>query len=229
MRIAGLQRVSLIDYPDRIAATIFIAGCNLDCGYCHNRWMLREAETPEAISASDLVAWLRTRVDLLDGVCLTGGEPTLHEEIAELTRTIKRLGFAVKLDTNGTNPRMLQSLMAERTIDFVAMDIKAPMERYAATVRAQVAADDLLLSIEVILGSGLAHEFRTTFVDSLLSAEDVLETAKLVRGCQRHVLQPFRVGKVLEGGFGNGGAPDRTCLAAIARIAAHAGFAVVIR
>jgi pyruvate formate lyase activating enzyme len=139
------------------------------------------------------------------------------------------MGFAVKLDTNGTNPRMLQRLVADRIVDYVAMDIKAPVALYASTVRAPVAEADLLLSIELLRRSGLAHEFRTTVVESLLSIEDVLEIAKLVEGCQRLVLQSFHQGKVLEAGFRAGDSSHRARVAEIAGIVARAGYAVEVR
>ena len=139
VKIAGLQKVSLLDFPGRIAATIFLAGCNLNCGYCHNRWMLRAEEVVEALSLEDCLRWLGTRRGRLDGVCISGGEPTLGANLPAFLRAIKQLGFATKLDTNGTLPERLQALLVEGTVDYVALDLKAPLdERYG-----QVAGRDV--------------------------------------------------------------------------------------
>ena len=196
MRIAGLQKVSLIDYPERIAATVFLAGCNLDCGYCHNRWMLREAETPEALSASALMDWLAGRVGLLDGVCLTGGEPTLHGELADLLHAVKELGFAVKLDTNGTRPATMRALLDEGLLNYVAMDIKAPLnERYAAVAGVNVDLAGVRESMSLLRTEAPAFEFRTT-VGPEVTESDLFDMAALFRDgapwvLQAHSLTPY--------------------------------------
>jgi pyruvate formate lyase activating enzyme len=163
MKIAGLQRVTLLDFPERVAASVFLAGCNLDCGYCHNRWMLDEWAVQEAISTEDLLAWLATRRGRLDGVCISGGEPTLHGELGELLSAIQALGYVVKLDTNGLLPERLAALLAAGWVDYVAMDVKAPLDgRYAQVVGRPVDVGRLRSSMELLRQSGVPFEFRTT-------------------------------------------------------------------
>lgn len=192
MKIAGLQRVSLIDYPDRIAATVFLAGCNLDCGFCHNRWMLSAAQVSEAISVSELLTWLRGRVGLLDGVCISGGEPTINEELARLAHEIKALGFALKLDTNGTRPGALADLIDQELLDYVAMDIKAPLDaRYRALVGRNVSPAIIAESMTMLRSSGVAYEFRTTVAPGL-DRQALVDIAALLEPGERWYLQVYR-------------------------------------
>ena len=168
MKIAGLQKVSLIDYPERIAASVFVAGCNLDCWYCHNRWMIDEDHVAEAISRRDLLEWLETRSGLLGGVCVSGGEPLNHEETPDLLGEIKSLGFDVKVDTNGTRPAMLERVLATGLVDYVAMDIKAPLDsRYAKLAGRQVDIKSLSDSMALLRSSCVDYEFRTTVAPPL--------------------------------------------------------------
>lgn len=166
MKIAGLQKVSLLDYPGRIAASVFLAGCNLDCGYCHNRWMIDAARVREAIAVEALLDWLAGRVGLLDGVCVSGGEPTLQADLPELLRGIRALGFLTKLDTNGTRPEVLARLLDAGLVDYVAMDIKAPLdERYTAVTGRECDLAALRASMALLRGwdpGGQRYEFRTT-------------------------------------------------------------------
>lgn len=229
MVIGGLQKFSLSDFPGCISAIIFTRGCVFRCPYCHNPELVDPSRYQSTIPVPAVLDFLQTRRGQLQGVVVTGGEPTIHRDLPGFLAEIKGMGFAIKLDTNGTNPRMLQRLAAERLVDYVAMDIKAPLGLYASTVRAPVAEADLLLSIDLLRRTGLAHEFRTTVVESLLSVEDVLEIARLVEGCRRLVLQSFHQGKVLEAGFGAGESPHRARVAEIARIVARAGYAVEVR
>ncbi len=201
MRIAGLQKVSLLDYPERLAATVFLAGCNLDCGYCHNRWMIREAAAPEALAVPELLAWLRSRAGLLDGVCLSGGEPTLSAELPALAREIKALGFLLKLDTNGTRPEALCALLEERLLDYVALDLKAPLdERYHAVVGVRVNLDDITASLALLRALAPAYELRTT-AGPRLSLADLEAIAWMVQPGEAWFLQPFLAAEgVLERG-----------------------------
>ncbi|NLT74693.1 MAG: anaerobic ribonucleoside-triphosphate reductase activating protein [Chloroflexi bacterium] len=191
MKIAGLQRVTLIDFPDRIAATVFIAGCNLDCGFCHNRWMLDEREVDESMTLSDLYAWLRTRVGKLDGICITGGEPLMAEGLADLCREIKSLGLEVKLDTNGLFPARLASLMAEGLLDYVAMDVKAPLDkRYSQACGVEVDLGVLERTMALLRVGQVPWEFRTT-VHPFLERASLLGIARALQPTDAWVLQPF--------------------------------------
>jgi pyruvate formate lyase activating enzyme len=201
MKIVGLQKVSLLDYPEHIAATVFLGGCNLDCGYCHNRWMLDEAAVAAILSVEELLAWLATRVGKLDGVCLSGGEPTLHPELPDLARRIKALGFDLKLDTNGILSQRLAVLLDEGLLDYVAMDLKAPLTAadYTRVTRRRIDPKILRRSMALLRGSGVAYEFRTTVCPGI--DEDDLRTiaAELLPG-ERWFLQPFVAAETVEEG-----------------------------
>ncbi|MFH1086190.1 MAG: anaerobic ribonucleoside-triphosphate reductase activating protein, partial [Chloroflexota bacterium] len=191
LKIAGLQRVTLLDYPDRIAATVFLAGCNLDCPYCHNRWMIRAEAVQPALSMEELLAWLATRVGRLDGVCVSGGEPTLNADLDDLLRAIKGLGFAVKLDTNGILPRRLDALLDQCLVDYVAMDIKAPLdERYSAVAGVPVEVGRLRESMRLVRQLAPDYEFRTT-VGPQLDAQALEEIARALDGHDPWFLQPY--------------------------------------
>ena len=192
MKIAGLQKVTLIDFPDRVAASVFLAGCNLDCGYCHNRWMIREARVEEAISREELLAWLGTRVGLLDGVCVSGGEPTIHRDIQDLLAGIRALGFAVKLDTNGTRPEVLDRLLADQLVDYVAMDIKAPLDAasYRRAAGVAVAIEDIRNSMRLLREKAPEYEFRTT-VEPALDQDALARIASEMLPEDQWYLQPF--------------------------------------
>ncbi len=181
-----------------ISAIVFTRGCGFRCPYCHNPELVDPSRFDKEFPLSEVREFLHSRREQLQGVVVTGGEPTLHDDLPSFLRELKDMGFAVKLDTNGTNPLMLQQVVAEGLVDFIAMDIKAPLALYEQTVKARVKAPDILRSIGLILASGLPHEFRTTCVDSLLSADDILSIAELLKGCDRYVLQSFHGGSMLD-------------------------------
>ncbi|MHB0856349.1 MAG: anaerobic ribonucleoside-triphosphate reductase activating protein [Anaerolineae bacterium] len=199
MKIAGLQRVSLIDYPGRIAATLFVAGCNLNCGYCHNRWMIDAGRVVEAITVADLLAWLEKRQGLLDAVCISGGEPTLQPDLVPLMRAIKALGFMVKLDTNGTQPERLAEILGAGLADYVAMDLKAPLDtRYQTVAGCRVDLKAIRDSLAVLRGWGGAYELRTTVYPGL-DEEGLRDLAMEVQPDERWVLQRYRPVEGVEG------------------------------
>jgi len=191
VKVAGLQRVTLIDFPGKVAASIFLAGCNLACGYCHNHWMIDAAGVTEAISVTDLLAWLETRRGLLDGVCISGGEPTLDPELPDLIRAIRAMGYLVKLDTNGTFPRRLEALLGERLVDYVAMDVKAPLDdRYASMAGVAISPEPVRQSMAALAAWGGAYELRTTVGPGLDEAALLDMAAELV-DAPRWILQVF--------------------------------------
>jgi pyruvate formate lyase activating enzyme len=200
--IGGIQKSSLIDYPEKISAIVFTQGCNFRCPYCHNpELLLIKCET--VFTVSHFVDFLKTRIGKLDGVVITGGEPTLHKDLPEFIKQIKELGFCVKLDTNGTNPEMLQSLLGKRLIDYVAMDIKAPIEKYSEVVCTKVNTDNILKSIEILMNSNINYEFRTTVVKSQLAVSDFEEIGKMISGAKKYYLQRFLPTKTLNKTFLN--------------------------
>ena len=163
MQIAGLQKLTLLDFPGRIACTVFLPGCNLRCPFCHNASLvLPQQDSPPPMTADELLAFLQKRRGRLQGVCITGGEPTLHPDLPDLLRQIHLLGFEVKLDTNGTNPQMLRTILADGLADYVAMDIKNSPARYTETCGGVDKLDQARESAPLLLESGIDDETRTT-------------------------------------------------------------------
>lgn len=197
--IGGLQKSSLIDYPEKISAIIFTQGCNFRCPYCHNP----ELVNGKGETANEIFEFLTSRIGKLDGVVITGGEPTLHKDLPNFIRQIKDMGFAVKLDTNGTNPLMLEKLIQEKLIDYVAMDIKAPIHKYFEVTCTKVNTDNILKSIEILKNSDIDYEFRTTVVKSQLTLDDFEKISELIKGAKKYYLQKFVPSKTLDETFMN--------------------------
>lgn len=195
MRIANLQKTSFIDYPGKLAAIVFTQGCNFRCPYCHNPELVDPAQWRDVIALDAVLDFLERRRGKLEAVVITGGEPTLQKGLAEFVAAVKQLGFLVKLDTNGTAPDLLASLIDRRLLDYVAMDIKAPLDRYGLVTRCGVDLAAVAASIDLLLGGDVAYEFRTTLVEELLSVDDVLAIAQRIRGARLYALQNFRPSK----------------------------------
>jgi len=189
MNIGGIQKTSLIDYPGSVSCVLFLTGCNFNCPYCHNPDLVRGKNGQPAVDKGQLMEFLSKRRGLLDGVVLTGGEPTLQSDLPDLCRTLKSMGFSVKLDTNGSRPAMVKSLMAEQLIDFVAMDIKTDPGRYAPHLCRACSPSDIVESVQAILTSSLPHEFRTTCVLPFVDQAAIDVMAELIHGAARHALQ----------------------------------------
>lgn len=196
--ISGLVKTSLLDYPGYVCATIFLSGCNFRCPYCHNRDLVIGSSRLSRIPPVEVLTFLQKRRTVLDGVCITGGEPTLTPNLPVLIRAVKELGLRVKLDTNGTKPDVLERLLADGLLDYVAMDIKAPREKYEKVSRAEVKLADLQVSIELLGESGIEHEFRTTVVPELLTERDLLEIGEWLQGSPAYVIQQFRPENTLD-------------------------------
>jgi len=200
--IGGFQKSSLIDYPEKISAIIFTQGCNFRCPYCHNPELIEDI-AGSSMDESAILDFLKSRIGKLDAVVITGGEPTLHKDLPEFIRQIKDLGFLVKLDTNGTNPEMLQNLIDEKLVDYVAMDIKAPIEKYSEVVCTKVDTEKVSKSVEILKESDTEHEFRTTVVKSQLSVNDFEKIGELINGSDKYYLQKFVPSKTLNRFFIN--------------------------
>jgi pyruvate formate lyase activating enzyme len=201
MKIGGLQKVSLIDYPDAICAVVFLQGCNFKCSYCHNPELVEPKLFSSCIDEKQVLKFLAERVGKLDAVCVTGGEPTIQEDLILFVKKIRKLGFAVKLDSNGSQPDIIKTLLDEKLIDFIALDIKAPLAKYENITKVPVNPQSIQESINIILKSKIPHEFRTTVVKSQLTAKDILEIVKLICGAKRYVLQRFIPTKTLDKKF----------------------------
>lgn len=202
MTVNGLQRLTLLDFPGRLAATVFLAGCNFRCPFCHNASLVTHIDG-DVMGEDELLSFLESRRGKLSGVCITGGEPTMRPDLPDLISKIKALGFAVKLDTNGTNPEMLKSLISSGLVDYVAMDIKNCKERYAETA----GIDDLDLakiceSVDLLLSGAVEYELRTTVVRQLHTADDMIAIAKWIKGARAYYLQTFKdSGDLIKPGF----------------------------
>lgn len=193
MDIAGLQKNTLLDYPGKIACTVFLAGCNLRCPFCHNpSLVLPSRAEPPAMEESELLAFLKKRRGLLEGVCITGGEPTLHRDLPQLIGKITALGYPVKLDTNGTNPKMLGQLLEAGLLSYVAMDIKNAPEAYAETCGGADVLESVEESVKILRNSGIPYEFRTTVVKPLHSAETMKALGQWLSGEEPYFIQNFR-------------------------------------
>lgn len=191
MIILGLDKLSLVDYPQKTSAVIFTGGCNFKCPFCHNAGIVygREMQIPE----QEVFDYLLKRKGLLDAVCISGGEPTLHSDLTELIDKIKSLGFLVKLDTNGTNPEMLESLIADGKLDYVAMDIKNGIEDYSKITgcNSEKLISDVKQSVEILLKNEVSYEFRTTLVNEFHTEKSIEEMGKLINGAEKIYLQKF--------------------------------------
>ena len=191
MKIGGLQKVSLIDYPGLICAIVFLQGCNFKCSYCHNPELVNPKLFQPCIKENDVLEFLNARRGKLDAVTITGGEPTIQDDLAPFIKQIRKMGFAVKLDTNGSQPQVIKALLDEGLLDFIAMDIKGPLEKYIDIAGVTVAGEKIKESIKRILKAKIPHEFRTTIVQSQLTQKDILQIASMIGGARKYALQKF--------------------------------------
>ncbi|MEK7100881.1 MAG: anaerobic ribonucleoside-triphosphate reductase activating protein [Patescibacteria group bacterium] len=200
MIFGGLEKCTLVDYPGKVACMVYTIGCNFRCPYCHNPELVDET-VEVTYNEATILDFIDTRQRLLDGVVITGGEPTMHEELPVFMRRIKDKDFLVKLDTNGTNPKMLQQVVNEGLVDYIAMDIKSPLETYSQTIARPVDVESIRESIRILLSSPVPYEFRTTVVKSLLSPEDLKRIGEAIRGAKNYYLQKFVPTKILNPQF----------------------------
>lgn len=201
MKIGGLQGMSLIDYPKELSAIIFTAGCNFRCSYCHNPELV--SGNTDVIKPDIIFDFLKSRIGKLSAITITGGEPTLHSDLPVFIKEIKNMGYKVKLDTNGTNPDMLKQIINDKIIDYVAMDVKAPADKYKTVVGVDVNITNITRSINIIKESGIDYEFRTTIVKSQLTKDDIFAIAEMIKGARLYYLQRFRPSKTLNPSFMN--------------------------
>lgn len=194
MLICGLQKTTLLDFPGHVAATIFTGGCNFRCPFCHNGNLLSADRIfPEQILSEDeIFSFLAKRKNLLDGVCLTGGEPTLQPDLPDFIRRIKSLGFLVKLDTNGSRPDILRYLLEKRLPDYIAMDIKSSPTGYSHAAGAAISFADISESVRLLQNAAIPYEFRTTVVRELHREQDFREIGIWLAGSRAYFLQAYR-------------------------------------
>ena len=202
MQIKGLQKLTLLDFPTRLAATVFLGGCNMRCPFCHNAALVVR-DGGENITEEGLFSFLESRRGKLSGVCITGGEPTLYGELPDFIRRIRALGYAVKLDTNGTNPDMLLSLIEEGLVDYVAMDIKSSIEGYPTACGVpDIDVSKIQRSVQILLSGAVDYEFRTTVVRELHTLLEMENIGKWIAGAKGYFLQDFKdSGDLISDGF----------------------------
>ncbi|WP_026477123.1 anaerobic ribonucleoside-triphosphate reductase activating protein [Alkaliphilus transvaalensis] len=198
MNILGIEKSSFIDYPNRISTVVFTGGCNFSCPFCHNGHLLKEKEKP--FDTEEVLNYIKKRKKFIDAVCVTGGEPTLQKNLKGFLKSLKEEGFWVKLDTNGTKPKLLKELIEEKLVDYIAMDLKAPLHDYSKVAMIPVDITAIKESINLIKNSGLDYEFRTTVCEELLKPEDLLNLAEEIKGAKKFYLQNFRDGDTVLGG-----------------------------
>lgn len=199
MLIGGFQKTSFIDYPKKIAAIVFTQGCNFRCHYCHNPELVTGIE--KIADEGAILKFLDNRRGKLDGIVVTGGEPCIHKDLPDFLAKIKDKGFAVKLDTNGSVYNMLEDIVMKKLVDYVAMDIKAPLSKYKKVTDRDINIDEIQNSIELIKSCNIDYEFRTTVTEALLSVEDFEEIGAVVEGSKKYFIQNFVYSKILDETF----------------------------
>ncbi len=191
MNIGGIQKLTLLDYPGKVACTLFTVGCNLRCPFCHNAALVTHPQDAGYVTDDELFSFLEKRVGILDGICVTGGEPTLQKDLPEFLAKLKNFGYCVKLDTNGTNPTLLKSLVDDSLVDYVAVDIKNSPEKYAVTSGNIDLIDKIKESVSLLLSNNVDYEFRTTVVKDFHDVNDFEAIGKWISGAKRYFLQGF--------------------------------------
>lgn len=199
IEIGGLQKTTLIDYPGRLAATVFLIGCNFRCPFCYSAELVLpdKIKKQPRVSQKEFFSFLRERKGLLEAITVCGGEPSLNKDLPVFIRKIKKLGYLVKLDTNGSNPGMLKRIIKEKLVDYVAMDIKATKENYGKVVGKSVNVGDIEKSIEILKQNKVDYEFRTTIVPTIHSKEDIIKIVKWISPTKKYYLQSFRAEKTI--------------------------------
>lgn len=226
MKIYGLQKMTLLDYPGHLACTVFLGDCNMRCPFCHN-YELATKQIQPAMTQAYLMDFLKGRKGRLDGVAITGGEPCINNDLPTLLREIKTLGYKIKLDTNGTNPNMLRRLIDWNMVDYVAMDVKNSPEKYPITTGVSGFITPVRNSIDLLIHSGIDYEFRTTVVNELHTEEDFKAIGAIIHGAKRYALQVFTDRDTVP--YGNFHAPGKETLMKYRDIVADHVGEVIIR
>jgi len=203
MQIGGLQKLTLIDFPGRISTTVFLTGCNFRCPFCYSSELVlpEKIKNQPKISEKEFFKFLKERKKLIEGVVLCGGEPTTSKRLIPLIKKIKKMGFSVKLDTNGSDPALLKKLIDKKLIDYVAMDIKAPKEKYSEVAGTKVDVKKIQKSIDILKEGKIDYEFRTTVVPTIHTKEDILKIARWISPAKKYFLQNFRPEKTIDPKF----------------------------
>ncbi len=198
MNIGGLQKVSLIDYPEKICAVLFTQGCNFRCPFCHNPELVDPALYHDCIPEEEIFSFLEKRRGILDAISISGGEPTIQPDLFDFIERVKSMNYLVKIDTNGSLPEVLKKLIDRGLVDYIAMDVKAPLKRYPEITKSNIKPSRIKQSIKMIMDSGIEYEFRTTVVKSLLNKNDLRKIVGTIKDARRYVLQKFVPSKSLD-------------------------------
>jgi pyruvate formate lyase activating enzyme len=202
LRFGGLQKNSYIDFPGKMSCVVFASGCNFDCPYCHNPELV--SGTKNRIAESDIIEYLKQRTGWLDGVVISGGEPTLQAELPIFCEKVKSMGYPIKLDTNGSRPEMIIRLLKDGLVDYIAMDIKTDPRMYVPLIAARCNAEDILSSIDIILEGKAPYEFKTTCIKPIIGVNTMDRITQLISGASLYAIQRFVHGDVLHPEFFNG-------------------------
>lgn len=212
MSIHGINKLTLLDYPGKVAATIFLGNCNFRCPFCHNGDLVLNPSSQPVIEPEEVLRFLKKRQGILEGVCITGGEPTLYTGLEDLIRAIRELGYGVKLDTNGYRPEILKDLVSKGLLDMVAMDIKSDQDSYAQVAgRSELQMDKICESVDYLMEGHVPYEFRTTVVRELHNRESFEKIGQWIGGCQAYYLQNYKDSDaIIQPGFHSYGIEELT-------------------
>lgn len=191
MKIIGFEKLSLVDYDGYASATLFCGGCNFRCPFCHNGELVLNSNLYDEYKEKEIFTYLKKRVGLLDGVVISGGEPTLYADLPIFISKLKELGYKVKLDTNGTNPEMLKYLIENKLLDYIAMDIKSSKRGYPRAIGRDYFPEEVQKSLDILKDNQIDYELRTTLVEELISREDIIAMRSWLKGCKKLFLQRF--------------------------------------
>ncbi len=193
MELFGMEKLSLVDYDGKIAATVFTGNCNFRCGFCHNSPLVLETDQLSTIEENEVLKFLESRKNILDGLCITGGEPTLCKDLPEFCEKVKKIGYSVKVDTNGTNPNMIKSLFENGLCDYFAIDIKNDRENYAKIIGFEKYDTSLIeKSVNYLMTSGADYEFRTTLIKEYHKKENIIKIGEWIKGAKKYFMQKYK-------------------------------------
>jgi pyruvate formate lyase activating enzyme len=194
MNIAGILKTTLLDYPGTMATTLFTPSCNMRCPFCHNSDLVLN-DNLNIISEEEILSFLKKRKNVLEGVCITGGEPTLQKDLIPFIKDVKSLGYKIKLDTNGLNPKIIENITHNKLVDYIAMDIKNSLDKYNITCGTTINISNIKESVDIIMESGIDYEFRTTIIKQFHNEEDLINIGKWLRGATDYYLQQYKYGE----------------------------------
>jgi pyruvate formate lyase activating enzyme len=198
MKIGALQKVSLIDYPGEICAIVFTQGCNFRCPYCHNPELVNPEMYAECLTEETIFSFLAKRKGKIDAVAITGGEPTTQHDLVDFVKRVRKTGYSIKVDTNGSHPKVIEQLISMKLLDYIAMDIKSPADKFKNLTKSDISYQKITQTIELIMKSGIPYEFRTTVLKRLLDENDIVNIAHSIRNARLYILQQFIPSKVLD-------------------------------